>query len=60
MRGYLQKTTNPVGNYTASELATQLATSLNTLDSGDRTYSYSSFSNKTDIRSNYPEEFLLS
>ena len=27
----------PVGNYTASELATQLATSMNTLDSGGRT-----------------------
>ena len=49
----------PVGNYTASELATQLATSMNTLDSGGRTNSfsasYSSFSNKIEIRSNYPE-----
>ena len=49
----------PVGNYTASELATQLETSLNTLDSGDRTnsfsVSYSSFSNKIEIRSKYPE-----
>ena len=49
----------PVGNYTASELATQLETSLNTLDSGDRTnsfsVSYSSFSNKIEISSNYPE-----
>ena len=45
----------PVGNYTASELATQLASSMNTLDSGGRTNSfsasYSSFSNKTEIRS---------
>ena len=49
----------PIGNYTASELATQLATSMNTLDSGGRTNSfsasYSSFSNKIEIRSNYPE-----
>ena len=49
----------PVGNYTASELATQLASSMNTLDSGGRTNSFSascsSFSNKTEIRSNYPD-----
>ena len=31
----------PVGNYTAIELATQLQTSLNTLDSGGRTNSFS-------------------
>ena len=31
----------PVGNYTATELATQLETSLNTLDSGSRTNSFS-------------------
>ena len=49
----------PVGNYTASELATQLETSLNTLDSGDRTNSFSvsylAGLNKIQIRSNYPE-----
>ena len=49
----------PVGNYTASELAAQLEASLNTLESGDRTnsfsVSYSSFSNKIEISSNYPE-----
>ena len=31
----------PVGNYTATELATQLQPSLNTLDSGSRTNSFS-------------------
>ena len=31
----------PVGNYTATELATQLETSMNTLDSGSRTNSFS-------------------
>ena len=49
----------PVGNYTASELATQLETSLNTLDSGDRTNSFSvsylAGLNKIQIISNYPE-----
>ena len=44
----------PVGNYTASEFARQLETSLNTLDSGDGTNSfavcYSSF-----LIGNYPE-----
>ena len=49
----------PVGNYTATELATQLQTSLNTLDSGSRTNSFSvsylSGLNKLQIQSNYPE-----
>ena len=49
----------PVGNYTATELATQLQTSLNTLDSGSRTNSFSvsylSGLNKIQIQSNYPE-----
>ena len=49
----------PVGNYTAQELATQIATTMNTVDSGGRTNSfsasYSSFSNKIEIISNYPE-----
>ena len=49
----------PVGNYTATELATQLETSLNTLDSGSRTNSFSvsylAGLNKIQIQSNYPE-----
>ena len=49
----------PVGNYTATELATQLETSLNTLDSGSRTNSFSvsylAGLNKFQIQSNYPE-----
>ena len=49
----------PVGNYTATELATQLQTSLNTLDSGSRTNSFSvsylAGLNKIQIQSNYPE-----
>ena len=49
----------PVGNYTATEVATQLETSLNTLDSGSRTNSFSvsylSGLNKIQIQSNYPE-----
>ena len=49
----------PVGNYTANELATQLQTSLNTLDSGSRTNSFSvsylTGLNKIQIISNYPE-----
>ena len=49
----------PVGNYTATELATQLQTSLNTLDSGSRTNSFSvsylAGLNKIQIISNYPE-----
>ena len=49
----------PVGNYTATELATQLETSLNTLDSGGGTNSFSvtylSNLNKIQIISNYPE-----
>ena len=49
----------PVGNYTATELATQLQTSLNTLDSGSRTNSFSvsylSGLNKIQIQSNYSE-----
>ena len=49
----------PVGNYTATELATQLETSLNTLDSGGRTNSFSvsylEGLNKIQIQSNYPE-----
>ena len=49
----------PVGNYTATELATQLETSLNTLDSGSRTNSYSvsylTGFNKIQIQGNYPE-----
>ena len=49
----------PVGNYTATELATQLQTSLNTLDSGSRTNSFSvsylAGFNKIQIQSNYPE-----
>ena len=49
----------PVGNYTATELATQLQTSLNTLDSGGRTNSFSvsylAGLNKIQIQSNYPE-----
>ena len=48
-----------VGNYTATELATQLETSLNTLDSGSRTNSFSvsylAGLNKIQIQSNYPE-----
>ena len=47
----------PVGNYTATELATQLQTSLNTLDSGSRTNSFSvsylAGLNKIQIQSNY-------
>ena len=49
----------PVGNYTAQELATQIATTMNAYDSGGRTNSfsatYSSFSNNIEIISNYPE-----
>ena len=49
----------PVGNSTATELATQLETSLNTLDSGSRTNSFSVFYlaglNKIQIQSNYPQ-----
>ena len=49
----------PLGNYTATELATPLETSLNTLDSGSRTNSFSvSYLvglNKIQIQSNYPE-----
>ena len=49
----------PVGNYTATELATQLQTSLNTLDSGSRTNSFSASYlaglNKIQIQSNYSE-----
>ena len=49
----------PVGNYTATELATQLETSLNTLDSGSRRNSFSvsclAGLNKIQIQSNYPE-----
>ena len=49
----------PVGNYTATELATQLETSLNTLDTGSRTNSFSvsylAGLNKFQIQSNYPE-----
>ena len=49
----------PVGNYTATELATQLQASLNTLDSGSRTNSFSvsylAGLNKIQIQSNYPE-----
>ena len=49
----------PVGNYTATELATQLETSLNTLDSGSRmnssSVSYLAGLNKIQIQSNYPE-----
>ena len=49
----------PVGNYTAAELATQLETSLNTLDSGSRTNSFSvsylAGLNKIHIQSHYPE-----
>ena len=48
----------PVGNYTATELTTQLETSLNTLDSGSRTNSFSvsylAGLNKIQIQSNYP------
>ena len=54
-----RKLINPVGNYTATELATQLETALNTLDSGGRTNSFSvsylSTLNKIQIISNYPE-----
>ena len=53
----------PVGNYTASELAKQLETSMNTLDSRDKTHSfsasYSSYSNKIEISSNYPEVIFI-
>ena len=49
----------PVGNYTATELATQLETSLNTLDNGSRTNSFSvsylAGLNTIQIQSNYPE-----
>ena len=49
----------PVGNYTAQELASQLATSMNNFDSGGRTNSFSATYlpslNKIQIISNYPE-----
>ena len=49
----------PVGNYTANELATQIEASMNTLDSGSRTNSFSvsylAGLNKIQIISNYPE-----
>ena len=49
----------PIGNYTAQELATQLATSMNNYDSGGRTNSFSAtylpLLNKIQIISNYPE-----
>ena len=49
----------PVGNYTATELATQLETSLNTLGSGSRTNSFSvsylAGLKKIQTQSNYPE-----
>ena len=54
-----RKLVAPVGNYRAQELVTQLEKSMNTLDSGDKTSSfsasYSSFSNTFEIRSNFPE-----
>ena len=49
----------PVGNYNANELATQIEASMNTLDSGSRTNSFSvsylAGLNKIQIISNYPE-----
>ena len=54
----------PVGNYTATELATQLQASLNTLDSGSRTNSFSVFYlsglNKIQIQSSYSEVIYTS
>ena len=53
-----RKLVPPVGNYTATEFATQLETSLNTLDNGSRTNSFSvsylAGLNKFQIQSNYP------